>query len=87
MSEKYYTLGTHTSEQWAELHAELIADGNVYESVPARQVTIVDDKLHSPTRGSYLLTKEEVNDLRNDERVKFINLSPEKYPDVFEVDP
>ena len=38
MSEKYYQLGTHTSEQWAELHAELTADGNTYESVPSRQV-------------------------------------------------
>jgi hypothetical protein len=54
MSEKYYTLGTHTTEQWTELHAELIADGNTYESVPAREVTVEDDKLHSPTRGSYL---------------------------------
>ena len=55
MSEKYYTLGTHNTEQWAELHAELIADGNTYASVPSREVTVEDEKLHSPTRGSYLL--------------------------------
>jgi hypothetical protein len=85
MSEKYYTVGTHTAEQWSELHSELIADGNVYQSVPSRQVTIVDDKLHSPTRGSYLLTQQEANELKADERVKFINLSPEKYPDIFEI--
>tara|TARA_B110000977_G_scaffold196046_1_gene275646 strand:- start:29 stop:2593 length:2565 start_codon:yes stop_codon:yes gene_type:complete len=83
MSEKYYTLGTHTSEQWAELHAELIADGNVYESVPSREVVVDDDKLHSPTRGSYLLTEEEVSDLRTDDRIKFINESTERYPDKF----
>jgi len=87
MSEKYYTVGTHTAEQWSELHSELIADGNVYQSVPSRRVTIVDDKLHSPTRGSYLLTQQEANELKADERVKFINLSPEKYPDIFEIDP
>ena len=85
MSEKYYTLGTHTAEQWSELHSELIADGNVYQSVPARQVTINDDKLHSPTRGSYLLTQQEAVKLKADERVKFINLSPEKYPEIFEI--
>ena len=73
MSEKYYTLGTHTTEQWTELHAELIADGNTYESVPSREVSVDDDKLHSPTRGSYLLTEEEVESLKTDERVKFIN--------------
>jgi len=87
MSEKYYTLGTHTAEQWSELHSELIADGNVYQSVPARQVTIVDDKLHSQTRGDYLLTEEEATTLKNDERVKFINLSIHKYKDVYDYDP
>jgi len=85
MSEKYYTLGTHTAEQWSELHAELITDGNVYRSVPARQVAVNDDKLHSPTRGSYLLTQQEARELKADERVKFINLSPEKYPEIFEI--
>lgn len=85
MSEKYYTLGTYTPEQWVELHSELIADGNVYQSVPYRQVTISDDKSHSPTRGSYLLTQQEAVKLKADERVKFINLSPEKYPEIFEI--
>ena len=83
MTEKYYTLGTHTSEQWVELHAELIADGNTYTSVPAREVTVEDDRLHSPTTGSYLLTLEEATELQIDERVKFINESPEKYPEIY----
>ena len=83
MSEKYYTLGTHNTEQWAELHAELIADGNTYASVPSREVTVEDEKLHSPTRGSYLLTAEEATALQSDERVKFINESPEKYPETY----
>jgi hypothetical protein len=83
MSEQYYTLGTYTTEQWQELHAELIADGNTYDSVPTREVTVEDDKLHSPTRGSYLLTEDEARNLAADERVKFINKSPEKYHDEF----
>lgn len=83
MSEKYYQLGTHTSEQWVELHAELIADGNTYESVPSRQVTVEDEKLHSPTRGSYLLTDEEATALKADPRVKFINVDYMKYPETY----
>ena len=83
MSEKYYSLGTHTKEQWVELHAELIADGNTYESVPARQVTVEDEKLHSPTRGSYLLTDEEAKALKEDPRVKFINIDYMKYPETY----
>ena len=83
MSEKYYSLGTHTAEQWAELHAELIADGNVYASVPTRQVTVEDEKAHSLTRGSYLLTDEEATALASDERVKFINIDYMKYPETY----
>lgn len=83
MSEKYYQLGTHTSEQWVELHAELTADGNTYESVPSRQVTVEDEKLHSPTRGSYLLTDEEATALKADSRVKFINIDYMKYPETY----
>ena len=83
MSEKYYSLGTHTAEQWQELHAELIADGNVYVSVPARQVTVEDEKTHSLTRGSYLLTDEEATALASDERVKFINIDYMKYPETY----
>ena len=77
--EKFYQLGTHTEEQWDELHAELIADGNRYEAVPSRSVRIEDDKLHSPTRGTYLLTKEEADELRKDPRVKFINIDYSRY--------
>ena len=77
--EKYYQLGTHTEEQWDELHAELIADGNEYISVPVRPVELVDDHLHSPTRGTYLLTAEEAEQLRNDPRVKFINIDYKQY--------
>lgn len=87
MSEKYYQLGTHTAEQWQELHAELIADGNVYEAVPVRQVTVDDDKQHSPTRGTYLLTSEEADGLKNDARVKFINIDYSKYPEEFKPPP
>tara|TARA_B110000459_G_scaffold32548_1_gene33858 strand:+ start:7117 stop:9207 length:2091 start_codon:yes stop_codon:yes gene_type:complete len=83
MSEKYYTLGTHTTIQWAELHAELIADGNTYASVPSREVIVEDEKLHSPTRGSYLLTESEAASLETDVRVKFIGESPEKYPETY----
>jgi hypothetical protein len=86
MTEKYYTLGTYTPEQWIELHAELIADGNVYASVPSRQVDVGNGKTHSTTKGSYLLTEEEALALKRDERVRFINTTPEKYPDEWRVD-
>ena len=47
-----------------QLHAELIADGNTYESVPSRQVTVEDEKIHSHKR-IHLSTDEEANSLKS----------------------
>ena len=87
MSEQYYSLGTNTAEQWQELHAELIADGNTYASVPSREVAVEDEKEHSATRGSYLLTDEEATALKEDPRVKFINIDYSKYPETYKAPP
>lgn len=81
--EKFYQLGTYTEEQWIELHQELISDGNQYEAVPVRAVEVEDDKPHSPTRGSYLLTDDEADALKQDLRIKFINIDYSKYPEEF----
>ena len=76
---KYYQLGTHTEEQWDELHHELTHDGHSCNEVPERCVECDDDKLHSKTRGSYLLTDDEAAELKNDPRVKFLNIDYSKY--------
>ena len=58
MSEKYYQIGTHTPEQWYEIHNQLVSSEGT-DTVPSRCVTCVDEKPHSPTRGICLLTDEE----------------------------
>ena len=80
MSEKYYQIGTHTESDWDSLHEELIQDN--YGDI-SRCVTCVDDKLHSPTRGTYFLTDEEAELLKSDPRVKFINIDYTKYPEIY----
>lgn len=77
--EKYYQLGTHTEAEWDELHAELTGENHRCEYVPGRCVECADDQPHSPTRGTYLLTEEEVEVLKNDSRVKFINIDYKRY--------
>ena len=86
MSEKYYQLGTHTAEQWCEIHKELIADAGS-ESIPSRCVTCVDDKPHSPTRGIFLLTDEEAETLKSDPRIAWINIDYTSYPETYKPDP
>jgi hypothetical protein len=84
MSEsKFYQLGTHTESDWNSLHIELTTEGCECETVPARCVTCADDKPHSPTRGTYLLTDQEAEILKNDPRVKFINIDYSQYPEIY----
>jgi len=87
MSEYFYQLGTYDEAQWLELHRELINDGNEYEAVPPRKIDVCDDKLHSPTRGTYLLTDEEAIKLKQDPRVKFINIDYSRYPEIYKPPP
>ena len=79
MAEKYYQLGTYTEEQWDELHHELVHDGHHCDEVPERCVECADDKLHSKTRGTYLLSDEEAEQLKKDPRVKFLNIDYSQY--------
>ena len=79
MEKKYYQLGTHTEDEWDQLNAELTNRGHSNEYVPDRIVELIDDQLHSLTRGTYLLTEEEAEQLKNDSRIKFINIDYKKY--------
>lgn len=87
MSQKYYQLSTFTESQWDELNLELTSQGKNVDTIPERSVDLVDDQLHSPTRGTYLLTEEEAQLLKNDPRIKFINIDYKKYPSEFKPSP
>lgn len=76
---KYYQLGTHTEAEWDELHAELTSENDHCDHVPGRCVECADDQLHSATRGTYLLTEQEAENLKNDPRVRFINVDYKRY--------
>ena len=79
MEKKYYQLGTHTETEWDELNAELTRSGQINQYVPERIVDCVDDQLHSLTRGTYLLTDVEADQLKADPRIKFINIDYKRY--------
>lgn len=87
MEKKYYQLGTETEKDWDDLHQELCHDGSHCDYVPERSVECVDDQLHSPTRGTYLLTEEEAETLAQDPRIKFLNLDYKRYPKEYKPPP
>lgn len=77
--EKYYQLATHTEAEWDELNAELTRLGQISQYIPERIVDCADDQLHSLIRGTYLLTDTEAELLKNDPRIKFINIDYKRY--------
>lgn len=82
MEKKCYQLGTYTAEDWQYIHEVLMRDGTLEDNIPPRSVDCTDDKLHSETRGTYLLSEDEVDELINHPKIKFINLDPSVYPEV-----
>ena len=82
MEKKCYQLGTYTAEDWQYIHEVLMRDGTLEDNIPPRSVECTDDKLHSETRGTYLLSEDEVAELINHPKIKFINLDPSVYPEV-----
>jgi hypothetical protein len=83
MSEQYYTLATYTTEQWQEIHDELCTSDATPDTIPDRACTCTNDLNHSPVRGEFLLTQQEAELLSTDPRIKFINRSPDRYPEEF----
>ena len=82
MSKRYYTIGTATSELFNEIHTQLIG-GQHEGSLINRNVECVDIMEHSPTRGEFLLTDAEAEILKSDSRIKFANLTPARYPEIY----
>jgi len=87
MSEKYYQLGTHTAEQFHEIHELLCQTTSGVENIPNRSCTCYDEKTHSPTRGTFMLTDEEATALKNDARIAWLNIDYTLYPDDYRPPP
>ena len=87
MTEKYYQIGTHTAEQWHQVHNELCDATNGLAAIPDRACTCHDEKTHSPTRGTFLLTDDEAAALKADSRIKFVNIDYMSYPETFKAPP
>jgi hypothetical protein len=83
MEKKYYQLGTYTAEDWQYIHEVLMQDGTLEDNIPSRGIECIDDKLHSETRATYLLSEDEVEQLSKHPKIKFINIDYTSYPEEF----
>ena len=60
---KAYSIKCYTKEDWVFIHEELKKDGSLEDNIPDPSIIVTDEKLHSDTRGTYMLTDAEAEDL------------------------
>ena len=84
---KEYCIGCYSKDDWVFIHEELKKDGSLEDNIPNSSVTVTDDKLNSDTRGVYLLTDTEAEDLKKHSRVKYVHVNPAAYPGTYASNP
>ena len=84
---KAYSIGCYQKSDWEFIHTELKKDGSLEDNIPSGSITVTDEKLHSDTRGTYMLTDAEAEDLKKHEKVKFVNIDYNAYPGTYQPDP
>lgn len=82
MTLKKYELKVKTPEDWDSVLSTLCESSSV-ENFPDREVSCEDSKLHSPTRGTFLLHKTEADRLAQDSSIDWIELDPSENPDEY----
>ena len=84
---KRYSVGCYNADDWKYIHEELMLDGSLDDNIPTDCCTCVDQKKHSETRGVYLLTESESTLLKNNPKVKYVNIDRQAYRGTYLEDP
>jgi hypothetical protein len=86
-AKKEYYVGCYSADDWHFVHEILMQDGTLEDNIPDHSCECVNDCLHSATRGIYLLTDSEAEELRNSPKVEYVNINVGKYPGTYWQDP
>ena len=81
MSEKEYIVTLKEGVDYNAFNQEMIASTGAGE-IPGRSVIVADARLGSQRNTHYMLTTEEVENLKNDSRVLDVDLPPDQNPDI-----
>lgn len=84
---KRYSILCETQEDWDYIHEVLTQDGTLEDNIPQESIECVDPKLHSLTRGTYLLTDKEVEELLKHPKIKNISIDRDYYEGTYKINP
>jgi subtilisin family serine protease len=79
--EREYTVIANTREDLPALEAEITASSGA-GPIPNRSVDIANPRLGSKIQTHFMLTDEEAEELRNDPRVRAVEIPPEQRDDI-----
>jgi hypothetical protein len=79
---KRYTIKVKDPADWQEIHNTLCHQSHC-ECIPDRSVNCTDLKLHSSTRSTYELSEEEVELLKSNSKIEWVEISPTDHPDAY----
>ena len=84
---KKYVVIAKSPRDWTSIHEILLKDGTLEDNIPNHSVECADPKQHSSTRGTYLLTPTEVDDLLKSSKVESVTIDAASYPGSYMPDP
>lgn len=82
MTLKKYEVKVKDQQYWSEIH-DTLCHSSSCEHIPDREVSCSDDKLHSPTRGTFVLHASEAEELRNHPQIDWVELDPTENPEEY----
>ena len=84
---KEYRIGCYNASDWKFVHEELKKDGSLEDNIPSASCDVINDCIHSSTRGIYLLTDVEAASLRNHPKVVYVDINIDAYPGTYLLNP
>src|SRR6056300_108247 len=79
--EKEYTVIANTREDLPALETEITASSGA-GPIPKRSVDVANPRFGSKIQTHFMLTDEEAEELRNDPRVRAVEIPPEQRDDI-----
>ncbi len=80
---KNYVVRVTSPSDWPEIHRLLLQDGTLDDNIPSNACECVDLKAIYGDKATYLLDEEEVNILKNNPKVRYVELDPSLHPEAY----
>lgn len=80
---KNYVVRVTSPSDWPEIHRLLLQDGTLDDNIPSDACECVDLKAIYDNKATYLLDDEEVDILKNNPKVKYVELDPSLHPEDY----